>query len=72
MIRVGIRDDVETIATGSDKLAGRGSYVCFDLECVKSAKKRGGLSRVLRRKVAERLYDELELLIKDRQKVSIG
>ena len=72
MIRVGLDIDGNPRVTGAGKCAGRGSYICIDALCVGKARKNGGLSRVLRKNIADRIYDKLELEIEDRQKVSSG
>lgn len=42
------------------KAPGRGAYLCRDLECLKAARRRDALSRALRVKVPEQIYDEME------------
>ena len=73
MIRVGASGDEYTIiAACESKLRGRGSYVCFSLECARKARKSGGFARGLRQKVPDAMCDELELKIENMQRVSIG
>lgn len=71
MIRVGAVGGGVAI-TGPGKHPGRGAYVCPSADCLRKARKKGSLSRKLRMNVTERLYEELELLIEDKQRVSIG
>ena len=42
------------------KLSGRGAYLCDSAECLKKARKKRALSRMLGVSVPEELYDELE------------
>lgn len=72
MIRVGAGADGELAITGAGKQVGRGAYLCPEGVCLMKVKKGGGIARVLRRKVPERLYTELEIEIKSRRKVSVG
>jgi hypothetical protein len=71
MIRVGAVGGGVAI-TGPGKHSGRGAYVCPSADCLRKARTKGSLSRKLRMNVTERLYEELELQIEDKQKVSIG
>ena len=72
MIRVGAGKAGGAAITGAGKSSGRGAYVCPNSECLTRARKSGGLDRVLRVKVRDDLYNDLELEIKRRQKVSVG
>ncbi len=72
MIRVGAGADGGLAITGAGKQVGRGGYLCPDGECLMKVKKGGGIARVLRRNVPDRLYKELEIEIESRQRVSIG
>lgn len=42
------------------KKAGRGAYVCNDLECLKKARKAKRLERAFSSKIPEEIYDEME------------
>ena len=71
MIRVGAAEGIVAVSARG-KVPGRGAYVCPDLECLRKAKKSGSMSRRLRTNVPDALYEELEFLIRDDQKVTIG
>jgi predicted RNA-binding protein YlxR (DUF448 family) len=72
MIRVGESADGGLAISGAGKQSGRGAYLCTDGGCLAKAKKGGGIARALRRKVPDRLYEELEIEIESRRKVSVG
>lgn len=44
----------------SGRANGRGVYVCRQIECVKLARKKKALARMLKVKVDDSVYDELE------------
>ncbi len=69
MIRVGAGSEGEPELSGSGKQPGRGAYLCPDAGCLAAARKTGGLARALRRKVPERLLEDLEEEIERRRKV---
>lgn len=64
MIRVVIGKDARVLVSQSGKERGRGSYICPDQSCVKAARSRGGLQRVLRTSVPESVYEEVEAMIR--------
>jgi predicted RNA-binding protein YlxR (DUF448 family) len=71
MIRIGVSREGVPRITGTRDCMGRGSYVCPESACVSGARKNGRLSRVLKEKVPDDIYEELELRIGQGQKVSI-
>lgn len=44
----------------SGKMAGRGAYICKDMECLKIAKKNKKLERSLKIGISEEVYGQLE------------
>ncbi len=42
------------------KKAGRGAYICSDVECLKKARKAKRLERSFSAKIPDEIYDELE------------
>lgn len=72
MIRVCARAGGEPALSPPGKAPGRGAYLCPDARCLEKAWKTGGLARSLRTRMPERLLGELELAVKQRQKVQIG
>ena len=42
------------------KKAGRGAYVCKDVECLKKARKHKGLERAFAMAISSEVYDRLE------------
>lgn len=68
MIRVVIDKDAIVKVSKSGKERGRGCYVCPDESCLKAARSRGGLQRVLRSRVPESVYDEIEAMIEARER----
>jgi uncharacterized protein len=63
LIRIG--SDGWTVTRGEVKLSGRGAYVCPDERCIELARRRGRMDRVLRVKVPEELYEQVELLSRE-------
>ncbi len=51
-------DEISLDLTG--KKAGRGAYVCNNLECLKKARKARRLERAFSSKIPEEIYDEME------------
>ena len=47
------------------KVEGRGAYICRNGECIANAKRRRPFERAFRGAVPQKIYDELEKLIKD-------
>ena len=50
--------DVQLDLTG--KMAGRGAYVCHDVECLKKARKSRALERALSTAIPPEVYDAME------------
>ena len=48
------------------KKPGRGAYICFDVECLKKARKTKGLDRSYKQSVPSEVYDELEAELENR------
>lgn len=42
------------------KKAGRGAYVCRDLDCLKKARKSRGFERAFAQKIPDAVYDQME------------
>lgn len=51
---------IHLVVDRTGKLSGRGAYLCDSAECLKKARKKRALSRMLGVSVPEELYDELE------------
>ncbi|WP_198468709.1 RNase P modulator RnpM [Acetomicrobium sp. S15 = DSM 107314] len=49
----------EVVIDPTGRMPGRGAYVCAKRECVTVAKKRDALSRALKARVPEEIYEEL-------------
>ena len=52
------------------KAAGRGAYICADVECVRLAKKRKALARALKQRVPDEIYGLIEEFCIERSKSS--
>jgi len=50
--------DVSLDLTG--KKAGRGAYVCKNLDCLKKARKKKAFERAFSMKISEEIYNEME------------
>ena len=70
LIRV-VRSSDGTVALDiTGKAPGRGAYICADIECVRLAKKRNALSRVMKQKVSPEIYTQVEEFCIERIKSS--
>ena len=49
------------------KAAGRGAYICNDIECLKKVRKSKRIDRVFDCKVPDSVYDELEEQLKNNE-----
>jgi len=45
------------------KAAGRGAYICKDVDCFKKAAKSGGFDRSFKQKIPREVYEQLEGMI---------
>ncbi len=72
MIRIGTGAGEGPAISSARKTPGRGAYLCPDSKCLYRARKNGGIGRAVNSKVPERLYEELEIEIESRRKVSVG
>ncbi len=59
LLRVVKSPEGEIALDPTGKKPGRGAYVCFDVECLKKARKQKSLSRALDASIDEAVYEEL-------------
>ncbi|CAM3990320.1 RNase P modulator RnpM [Catellicoccus marimammalium] len=59
LVRVVKNKEGELMIDASGKAAGRGAYVCLDVDIAKEAKKKHALDKALNTKVPEAFYQEL-------------
>ena len=62
LIRIVKSDNTVTLDI-SQKLGGRGAYICKSKECIDTAKKRKALSKHFKMAVNEEIYDSAQELI---------
>lgn len=55
--------DISLDLTG--KKAGRGAYICHNLECLQKARKARRLEKAFSAKIPNEIYDEMEQQLKD-------
>ncbi len=60
LTRIVKNKDGEIFLDESGKSAGRGAYVCKDIECIRLLKKRKILNKVFETDVSEKVYDKIE------------
>lgn len=59
LIRIVKNKENEVKIDKTGKEAGRGAYICNNVECIEKAKKNKGLERSLDIKIEETIYEEL-------------
>lgn len=59
MMRVLRTGDGEIVLDVTGRKNGRGAYLCYDLECLKKARKNKGLERSLKMEIPEEVYEKL-------------
>ena len=62
LIRIVKSDNTVTLDI-SQKLGGRGAYICKSKECIDTAKKRKALSKHFKMAINEEIYDSAQELI---------
>lgn len=64
MLRVVVTPENEIDADTTGKKSGRGSYICYDEECLQKAMKNKGLEKSLKTKVGNEVYEKVSYSIK--------
>ena len=59
MLRVLKTTENQVILDTTGRKNGRGAYLCYDLECLKKARKNKGLERSLKMEIPEEVYEKL-------------
>lgn len=59
LIRVVKSKDGAINVDKTGKMAGRGAYVCDDIECFEKLRKKRGLNRAFGQQIADEIYDQL-------------
>ena len=65
MIRVLRTPEGEIVLDFTGKRSGRGAYICFDVKCLKKARKSKRIDNILECKIPEEIYDEMEKSISE-------
>lgn len=63
LIRIVKNKELGIMIDNSNKLNGRGVYICKSIDCLNNARKNNEIKRNLRTNIDEELYDELEKII---------
>ena len=63
LIRIVHNEAGEFLLDATGKKAGRGAYICPNLECLEKAKKSKGLERSFKEAVPKEVYEQLEELL---------
>ena len=66
LIRIVKNKDHEILLDPSQKLPGRGAYVCRSEDCIGLIKKKNALNRSFKSKVSEEIYDQFNEVFNDR------
>lgn len=67
LVRVVKNKEGEISLDLTGKKAGRGAYLCKDLNCFKSARKNRGLERAFSCKIPDEIYDGMEKELKNNE-----
>lgn len=59
LIRVVKSKDGEIKIDFTGKAAGRGAYICNDVECLKKMRKKKALNKAFQQEISEEIYDTL-------------
>ncbi|MCT4595626.1 MAG: YlxR family protein [Anaeromicrobium sp.] len=59
LIRVVRSKDGQISIDKTGKLAGRGAYICDDIQCFNKLKKKRGLNRAFSQEISEEIYEQL-------------
>lgn len=60
LMRIVKNKEEEVFVDSTGKANGRGAYICKNIECLNNAKKNNKLSRALKTRVQESMYNELQ------------
>lgn len=60
LLRIVRTPDGVTLVDLSNKRPGRGAYICYDLKCLKTAKKKNVIERKLESKLTDETYLSIE------------
>lgn len=66
LIRIVKNKDNEIKVDKTGKMAGRGAYICDDINCLEKVVKSKRLERVLDTKISEEIYESLRGVILDK------
>ena len=58
-VKVVLNKNGEVFIEKTEKLDGRGAYICKNINCAKLCKKNKALNRVFKRPIEESVYEEL-------------
>ena len=65
MLRVLRTPEGEIMLDFTGKKSGRGAYICYDLKCLKTARKSGRIEKNLDVAIPEEIYDRMESELKE-------
>lgn len=65
LLRVVRTPDGDVVFDATGKANGRGAYVCADIGCIRSAKKKKAFARALKVQTDDEIYLKLESMCKD-------
>ena len=65
LLRVLRTPDGEIILDFTGKKSGRGAYICYDVKCLKKARKSKRIDKSLETEIPEEIYDKMESELED-------
>jgi hypothetical protein len=65
LLRIVKNKDNEILMDPTQKLDGRGAYVCKSSECISLIKKKNALNRSFKNKVSDEIYDKFQEVLNE-------
>ena len=65
LLRVLRTPEGEIILDFTGKKSGRGAYICYDVKCLKKARKSKRIDKSLETEIPEEIYDKMERELED-------
>ena len=65
LLRVLRTPEGEIILDFTGKKSGRGAYICYDVKCLKKARKSKRIDKSLETEIPEEIYDKMESELED-------
>ena len=68
LLRVLRTPEGEIMLDFTGKKSGRGAYICYDVKCLKKARKSKRIDKSLETEISEEIYDKMERELEDNER----